>query len=210
MIYRNYLKRLFDIIGALILLVVLSPILLTVASAVRIKLGTPVLYFQKRPGIHEKIFELYKFRSMKEEKDKSGKDLSDEERLTSFGKKLRASSLDELPELVNILKGDMSFVGPRPLLIEYLPLYNEQHKRRHDVRPGLTGYAQVMGRNSLTWQEKFDFDVEYVENISLLLDMKIFILTAIKTLKREGITGMGSDTMTKFVGYDSEDEINTD
>lgn len=206
MIYRKYLKRLFDIVGACILLVILSPVLLIIGVAVRIKLGAPVIYVQQRPGYQEKIFKLYKFRSMKEAKDKEGKDLSDEERLTSFGKKLRASSLDELPELINILKGDMSFVGPRPLLVEYLSRYNEKHRHRHDVPPGLTGYAQVMGRNALSWEEKFDLDVKYVDNICLLLDIKILIMTSIRVVKRDGITGAGTETMTRFAGYDSEDE----
>ena len=188
------------------LLVILSPILLIVGVAVKVKLGSPVIYVQERPGYQERIFKLYKFRSMKEAKDKEGKDLSDEERLTSFGKKLRASSLDELPELYNILKGDMSFVGPRPLLVEYLSLYNEKHRQRHDVPPGLTGYAQVMGRNSLSWEEKFDLDVKYVDNICLLLDIKILIMTSIRVVKRDGITGAGTETMTRFAGYDSEDE----
>lgn len=202
MIYRKYLKRLFDIIGSCILLVILSPILFIIGVAVRIKLGAPIIYVQERPGYQEKIFNLYKFRSMKEAKDKEGKDLSDEERLTSFGKKLRASSLDELPELINILKGDMSFVGPRPLLVEYLPRYNEKHRHRHDVRPGLTGYAQVIGRNSLSWEEKFDLDIEYVSETNFLFDLEILGKTIIKVLKKDGIAGADSETMTRFTGYD--------
>jgi lipopolysaccharide/colanic/teichoic acid biosynthesis glycosyltransferase len=202
MVYRKYLKRVFDIIGSCVLLLILSPILLIVGVAVKVKLGSPVIYVQERPGYQERIFKLYKFRSMKEAKDKEGKDLSDEERLTSFGKKLRASSLDELPELYNILKGDMSFVGPRPLLVEYLSLYNEKHRQRHDVRPGLTGYAQVMGRNSLSWEEKFDLDIEYVSETNFLFDLEILGKTIIKVLKKDGIAGADSETMTRFTGYD--------
>jgi lipopolysaccharide/colanic/teichoic acid biosynthesis glycosyltransferase len=202
MVYRKYLKRVFDIIGSCVLLLILSPILFIIGVAVKVKLGSPVIYVQERPGYQERIFKLYKFRSMKEAKDKEGKDLSDEERLTSFGKKLRASSLDELPELYNILKGDMSFVGPRPLLVEYLSLYNEKHRQRHDVRPGLTGYAQVMGRNSLSWEEKFDLDIAYLSTISLLFDLKILGNTISKVLRRDGIAGTDSETMKRFVGYD--------
>ena len=183
------------------LLVILSPILLIVGVAVKVKLGSPVIYVQERPGYQERIFKLYKFRSMKEAKDKEGKDLSDEERLTSFGKKLRASSLDELPELVNILKGDMSFVGPRPLLVEYLPLYNEKHRQRHNVRPGLTGLAQVMGRNVLSWEEKFDLDTEYVSMYSIVLDVKIILKTFVIFINRKGIHSSSSATMEAFEGY---------
>ena len=183
------------------LLVILSPILLIVGVAVKVKLGSPVIYVQERPGYQERIFKLYKFRSMKEAKDKEGKDLSDEERLTSFGKKLRASSLDELPELYNILKGDMSFVGPRPLLVEYLSLYNEKHRHRHDVRPGLTGYAQVMGRNALPWEEKFALDIEYVGNYSVTLDMRIVFKTFAIFINRKGIHSSSSATMEAFEGY---------
>lgn len=201
MLYRNYVKRILDIIGSFTLLVLLSPLLLITAIVVAIKLGFPVIYVQKRPGLGEKPFRLYKFRSMKENSNGGKNILSDEERLTPFGKILRATSLDELPELINILKGDMSLVGPRPLLIEYLPLYNERHRRRHEVRPGLTGMAQVMGRNMVSWEDRFDLDVDYVDNLNLLNDLKIVIKTLIVVLRRDGISGNGAVTMTKFSGY---------
>lgn len=178
----------------------LSPVLLILWVLVRLKLGSPVLFTQQRPGKNEKIFNLYKFRSMTDEKDESGNLLPDEVRLTSFGKKLRSTSLDELPELFNILKGDMSIVGPRPLLVRYLPRYNEFQRHRHDVRPGLTGLAQTHGRNALTWEKKFEYDVEYVNKLSFALDVSIFVATVGAVLKREGINSETSATMEEFMG----------
>ena len=204
--YRKYIKRILDFILSLIALIILSPILLVIAILVRIKLGSPVIFKQERPGLNEKIFTLYKFRTMTDKKDKEGNLLPDSERLTRFGKMLRSTSLDELPELINILKGDMSIVGPRPLLVEYLELYNEEQKHRHDVRPGLTGLAQVSGRNSLTWEEKFKEDIQYIENISLIGDIKIILKTVIKVFKREGISQEGNETIERFKG--SEEKAN--
>jgi len=199
-LYRRYFKRPLDFMLSLAAIVILSPILLLIALLVRIKLGSPVIFKQQRPGMNEKIFTLYKFRTMTDERDEKGELLPDEMRLTDFGKFLRASSLDELPELYNILKGDMSIVGPRPLLIEYLPLYNAHQRRRHEVKPGLTGWAQVNGRNAISWEEKFNYDVEYVDNLSFFLDVKIIFLTIIKVLKREGINQEGRATMEPFRG----------
>jgi len=199
-LYRRYFKRPMDFLLSLIAIIVLSPVLLTIAILVRINLGSPIIFKQERPGLNEKIFTLYKFRTMTNEKDENGQLLPNDKRLTKFGRALRSTSLDELPELYNILKGDMSFVGPRPLLVEYLPLYNEHQRKRHNVRPGLSGLAQVNGRNAITWEEKFDYDIEYVENISFLLDMKIIFQTIIKVLKREGINNSQSITMEKFKG----------
>jgi undecaprenyl phosphate N,N'-diacetylbacillosamine 1-phosphate transferase len=199
-IYGRYFKRLLDFILSLIALVVLSPVFLIIALLVRIKLGSPVLFKQERPGLNEKIFTIYKFRTMTDERDENGELLPNHLRLTKFGRALRSSSLDELPELFNILRGDMSFIGPRPLLIEYLPLYNEQQRRRHAVRPGLTGLAQVNGRNAITWEEKFHYDLEYVDNLSFLLDLKILVKTIVKVLKREGINSSEAVTMEKFKG----------
>ncbi|MGB3914631.1 MAG: sugar transferase [Dethiobacteria bacterium] len=199
-IYGRYFKRLLDFILSLIALVVLSPVFLIIALLVRIKLGSPVLFKQERPGLNEKIFTIYKFRTMTDERDENGELLPNHLRLTKFGRALRSSSLDELPELFNILRGDMSFIGPRPLLIEYLPLYNEQQRRRHAVRPGLTGLAQVNGRNAITWEEKFNYDLEYVDNLSFLLDLKIMVKTIVKVLKREGINSSEAVTMEKFKG----------
>ena len=198
--YRRYFKRPIDFVLSLGAIIILSPILLLIALLVRIKLGSPVIFKQQRPGMNEKIFTLYKFRTMTDERDEKGELLPDEMRLTNFGKFLRASSLDELPELYNILKGDMSIVGPRPLLIEYLPLYNAQQRRRHEVKPGLTGWAQVNGRNAIGWEEKFNYDVEYVDNLSFFLDVKIIFLTIMKVLKREGINQEGRATMEPFRG----------
>jgi len=198
--YRRYFKRPLDFVLSLGAIIILSPILLLIALLVRIKLGSPVIFKQQRPGMNEKIFTLYKFRTMTDERDEKGELLPDEMRLTDFGKFLRASSLDELPELFNILKGDMSIVGPRPLLIEYLPLYNAHQRRRHEVRPGLTGWAQVNGRNAISWEEKFNYDVEYVDNLSFFLDVKIIFLTIMKVLKREGINQEGRATMEPFRG----------
>jgi len=186
-VYQKFIKRPMDFVLSLAAVVVLSPVLLTVAILVRTKLGSPVLFKQKRPGLNEKIFMMYKFRTMTDEKNESGELLSDSVRLTKFGKLLRATSLDELPELFNILKGDMSIIGPRPLRVDYLPYYNKKQKRRHDVRPGLSGLAQVNGRNALSWEKKFDFDVQYVDNISFILDCKIIFQTILKVFKREGV-----------------------
>lgn len=198
--YAKYIKRILDFILSLIALIVLSLVLLVVAILVRIKLGSPIIFKQQRPGKDEKIFTLYKFRTMTDKKDENGNLLPDSERLTKFGKVLRSTSLDELPELVNILKGDMSIVGPRPLLVEYLPLYSEEQKHRHDVRPGLTGLAQVSGRNSLSWEEKFNDDLQYIKHITFFEDVKIIFMTVAKVFKREGIAQEGNATMEKFTG----------
>lgn len=198
--YRKYIKRLLDIVISLCGIVVLSPVYLILAVLVRTKLGSPVIFKQERPGKDEKIFLLYKFRSMTDARDENGDLLSDEVRLTSFGKKLRSTSLDELPELVNILKGDMSLIGPRPLLVRYLPRYNEFQRHRHDVRPGLTGLAQINGRNAITWEKKFEYDVEYVKNLSFALDAHIFAGTVRAVLKREGISSETNATMEEFMG----------
>lgn len=194
------LKRAFDIVASASALVVLSPVLAITAYKVKKELGSPVLFRQTRPGLHGKPFEMIKFRTMKDATDKEGNALPDSQRLTEFGKKLRASSLDELPELWNVLKGDMSLVGPRPLLMEYLPLYNAEQAKRHNVRPGVTGYAQVNGRNSLGWEEKFKLDTWYVEHQSLWLDMKILLKTVKKVIIKDGISAEGEATMTKFTG----------
>lgn len=185
--YEKYIKRLMDCFLSIIAIIILSPILVIIAILVRVKLGSPVLFAQDRPGVNGKIFKLYKFRSMTDERDENGELLPDSERLTTFGRKLRSTSLDELPELFNIAKGDMSIIGPRPLLVKYLPYYNKHDSRRHDVRPGLTGLAQVSGRNALTWGEKFKKDIEYVEKITFLGDIKIILLTVKKICTREGI-----------------------
>lgn len=194
------LKRAFDIAASASALVLLSPVLAITAHKVKKDLGSPVLFRQTRPGLHGKPFEMIKFRTMKDASDKEGNALPDSERLTEFGKKLRASSLDELPELWNVLKGDMSLVGPRPLLMEYLPLYNAEQAKRHNVRPGVTGYAQVNGRNSLSWEDKFKLDTWYVEHQSLWLDMKILLKTVKKVIIKDGISADGEATMTKFTG----------
>ena len=194
------LKRAFDIAASTSALVVLSPVLAITAYKVKKELGSPVLFRQTRPGLHGKPFEMIKFRTMKDATDKEGNALPDSERLTEFGKKLRASSLDELPELWNVLKGDMSLVGPRPLLMEYLPLYSAEQAKRHNVRPGVTGYAQVNGRNSLNWEDKFKLDTWYVEHQSLWLDMKILLKTVKKVIIKDGISADGEATMTKFTG----------
>lgn len=200
--YRLFFKRLLDIVISLIALILLSPVLLIVAILVRVKLGSPIIFKQKRPGKNNKIFSMCKFRTMTDEKDRDGNLLSDEIRLTKFGKMLRSTSLDELPELWNILKGDMSIVGPRPLLVEYLSLYNEEQMKRHNVRPGLTGWAQINGRNAISWNEKFKLDVEYVENLSFTVDIKIFFLTIKKVVFKDGISAEGSVTTEKFTGED--------
>ncbi len=198
--YEKYIKRPQDFLCALAAIIVLSPVMLITAILVKIKLGSPVIFTQDRPGLHGKIFKLYKFRSMTDERDEHGNLLPDEVRLTSFGKKLRSSSLDELPELFNMLKGDMSVVGPRPLLVRYLERYNEHQARRHEVRPGFTGYAQVHGRNAISWEDKFNYDVEYVDHITFLGDWAIIFQTVGKVLKREGISSDTSVTMEEFMG----------
>lgn len=202
--YKHFFKRLIDFILSLLALIILSPILLILAILVRIKLGSPIIFKQKRPGLNEKIFTLYKFRTMTDAKDEHGNLLPDEIRLTKFGKLLRSTSLDELPELFNILKGDMAIVGPRPLLVRYLPLYNDHQKHRHDVRPGVTGWAQCNGRNAITWEEKFDLDVYYTKHISLFLDLKIILKTVKVVLFREGISSKTSVTMEEFRGSNNE------
>ncbi len=200
MFYRKFVKPIFDFAAAVILLVLLSPILLILAILVRLFLGRPVFFRQTRPGLNGKAFVLYKFRTMTNKKDAKGNLLPDEKRLTRFGQFLRATSLDELPELFNVLKGDMSLVGPRPLLMEYLPLYSREQARRHDVKPGITGWAQVNGRNALSWQEKFKLDVWYVDHVSFWLDLKILIITLLKVFKREGINQQGKATVEYFNG----------
>lgn len=199
--YEKYFKRPIDIMCALAAIVVFSWLYVIVAILVRVKLGSPVLFTQDRPGKDEKIFKLYKFRTMTDARDVDGNLLPDEVRLTKFGKMLRATSLDELPEAFNILKGDMSVIGPRPLLVRYLPRYNAEQHRRHEVRPGLSGYAQVHGRNTVSWEEKFRLDVEYVDKITFLGDVKIIIHTVMKAfIKREGISSETSATMEEFMG----------
>lgn len=194
------MKRLFDLIVSMLALLLLSPVILVVAILVHRKLGSPIIFVQKRPGLQGQVFEMMKFRSMKDAVDHNGKPQPDSERLTSFGKKLRASSLDELPGLWNVVTGDMSLVGPRPLLVEYLPLYSTEQAKRHNIRPGITGWAQVNGRNAISWQDKFEFDVWYVENQSFWLDIKILLLTVKKVFVKEGISSDGEATMTKFTG----------
>lgn len=208
-IYKRFIKRPMDFILSLIAIIVLSPIFLIVALLVKIKLGSPVIFKQQRPGLNEKIFTMYKFRTMTDERDENGNLLPDTIRLTKFGRFLRNSSLDELPELFNILKGDMSFVGPRPLLVKYLPLYNEEQRHRHDTRPGLTGYAQVYGRNALTWEERFRLDVQYTRNITFLGDLKIIFKTFITVLKKEGIDSNETTkyTMMEFTGTKEEENV---
>lgn len=206
MIYRNFIKRILDIICALAALIVFCWLYAIVAILVRMKLGSPVLFTQERPGMidkktgKERIFKLYKFRSMTDERDENGKLLPDDVRLTKFGRFLRSTSLDELPEAINILKGDMSVVGPRPLLVRYLDRYNEHQHRRHEVRPGLSGWAQVNGRNTVSWEDKFDMDVWYVDHVSLFLDIKIIVQSVIVALKHDGISSDISATMEEFMG----------
>jgi lipopolysaccharide/colanic/teichoic acid biosynthesis glycosyltransferase len=192
--YRKYFKRLFDVICSLLALIVLSPVLLVTAILVRVKLGSPVIFKQKRPGLHEKIFTLYKFRTMTDQKDEQGNLLSDEVRLTKFGKMLRSTSLDELPELWNILKGDMSIVGPRPQLIKDMVFMTTEQRERHSVRPGLTGLAQVNGRNAIAWETKLQFDLDYLKRITFLRDLALIFRTLYKTIKRDGISQEGMDT----------------
>lgn len=198
--YEKYIKRPQDFLCALLACIVLSPIMLVIAILVKIKIGSPILFAQERPGLHGEIFKLYKFRTMTNERDEKGQLLPDEQRLTAFGKLLRSTSLDELPELHSILTGRMAVCGPRPLLVKYLPLYNEHQARRHEVRPGFTGLAQVNGRNSISWEEKFDLDVEYVDHITFLGDWNIIFKTVWTVLKREGINSSTSATMEEFMG----------
>ena len=197
---QQLFKRIIDIICSLIGLIILSPIFLIVSILVYTKLGSPIFFTQERVGKDGKIFKMIKFRTMLDSTNKFGELLNDEERLTPFGKKLRSTSLDELPELINVLKGEMSLVGPRPLLVEYIPLYSKHQFRRHEVNPGITGWAQVNGRNSIDWETKFDLDVEYVDNFNLLMDIKILLLTVLKVIKKDGINQDGNSTMEKFTG----------
>lgn len=199
-LYEKYGKRIQDVILSFVALIILFPVLIILYVLIRYKLGSPVFFTQDRPGKNGKIFRLYKFRTMTDEKGLNGELLPDDQRLTSFGKILRSTSLDELPELINIIKGDMSIVGPRPLLVKYLPLYNEKQARRHEVKPGFTGYAQVNGRNSITWEEKFDLDVYYVDHISFIGDWKIIFKTIKTVILREGISSETSSTMEEFTG----------
>lgn len=198
--YKHFFKRILDFIAALLLLILFSPIMLWAAWRIRRELGSPVLFTQARPGLNAKIFKIYKFRTMSDERDKNGNLLPDELRLKGFGAKLRASSIDELPQLFNVLKGDMSFIGPRPLLVEYLPLYSSRQASRHSVRPGITGLAQVNGRNDISWAAKLEYDALYARNLSFLLDIKIVFLTIKKVLKKEGVSKAGMATTEKFNG----------
>ncbi|MBT2616206.1 MULTISPECIES: sugar transferase [unclassified Bacillus (in: firmicutes)] len=199
------MKRIIDFLISLILLVILSPIMVIIGIFIKYNLGTPVLFKQTRPGFNGKPFTLYKFRSMNNQTDEQGKPLPDHLRLTRFGNALRKLSLDELPQLVNVVKGDLSLVGPRPLLMEYLPLYNDDQAKRHDVRPGITGWAQVNGRNAISWEEKFTLDVWYVNHQSLLLDFKILLLTIVKVVKSEGVNSGTNETMLPFRGSDGQE-----
>ena len=198
--YKHFFKRILDFIAALLLLILFLPIMLWAAWRIRRELGSPVLFTQARPGLNAKIFKIYKFRTMSDERDENGNLLPDELRLKGFGAKLRASSIDELPQLFNVLKGDMSFIGPRPLLVEYLPLYSPRQASRHSVRPGITGLAQVNGRNDISWAAKLEYDAIYAENLSFLLDIKIALLTIKKVLKKEGVSKAGMATTEKFNG----------
>ena len=198
--YKHFFKRILDFIAALLLIILFSPIMLWAAWRIRRELGSPVLFTQARPGLNAKIFKIYKFRTMSDERDENGNLLPDELRLKGFGAKLRASSIDELPQLFNVLKGDMSFIGPRPLLVEYLPLYSPRQASRHSVRPGITGLAQVNGRNDISWAAKLEYDALYAENLSFLLDIKIALLTIKKVLKKEGVSKAGMATTEKFNG----------
>ena len=204
--YKKGIKRLLDILISLMILVLFCWLYIILAILVRVKLGSPVLFKQPRPGKDEKIFNMYKFRTMTDEKDENGNLLPDEVRLTAFGKKLRSTSLDELPEFFNILKGDMSFIGPRPLLVKYLPLYNEEQHHRHDVRPGLTGWAQVNGRNLLSWEDRFEKDVYYARNISFLFDLKIVFKTIAVVFKHNDINSATDATMEAFTGTKSKEQ----
>lgn len=198
--YKHFFKRILDFIAALLLIILFSPIMLWAAWRIRRELGSPVLFTQARPGLNAKIFKIYKFRTMSDERDENGNLLPDELRLKGFGAKLRASSIDELPQLFNVLKGDMSFIGPRPLLVEYLPLYSPRQASRHSVRPGITGLAQVNGRNDISWAAKLEYDALYAEKLSFLLDIKIALLSIKKVLKKEGVSKAGMATTEKFNG----------
>ncbi|MEG2640770.1 MAG: sugar transferase [Bacilli bacterium] len=198
--YKNYIKRWIDVIISMCFILIFSPIYLILYILVRYKMGAPVIFKQERPGEKNKIFEMYKFRTMNSLCDTNGQLLPDEVRLTKFGKFMRSTSLDELPELFNILKGDMSLIGPRPLLVEYLPLYDKTQIKRHNIRPGLTGWAQINGRNAISWNQKFEYDVWYVEHVDFMLDLKILFLTVVKVFKRDGISATGEATMNKFEG----------
>ncbi|EAH6261986.1 undecaprenyl phosphate N,N'-diacetylbacillosamine 1-phosphate transferase [Campylobacter lari] len=198
--YKNHLKRIFDFFLALILLIIFLPFIVFIGIVLKIVQGS-VLFKQARPGLNEKIFYIYKFKTMSDEKDENGELLPDELRLKPFGKLIRSLSLDELPQLFNVLKGDMSFIGPRPLLVEYLPLYSQEQKKRHEVRPGITGWAQINGRNAISWEQKFKYDVEYVQKCSFSFDLKIFFMTIIKVLKRSGVNKEGVATTDKFNGH---------
>ncbi|ANE36339.1 N,N'-diacetylbacilliosaminyl-1-phosphate transferase [Campylobacter iguaniorum] len=199
--YRAFFKRFFDFVGAVFLIILTSPIMIVAYFLIKKRLGSPVIFTQARPGQNEKIFNIYKFRTMSNAKDENGNLLSDELRLGEFGKALRSLSIDELPQLFNVLKGDMSFIGPRPLLIEYLGLYNDEQKLRHSVRPGITGLAQVNGRNAISWAKKFEFDSYYAKNLSFMLDLKIALLTIKKVIKKDGISKDGMATTEKFNGH---------
>lgn len=207
-VYEKYIKRPQDMLCALLALIVLSPILLITAFLVRVKLGSPVIFKQERPGLNGKIFTLYKFRTMTDERDSEGNLLPDEERLTKFGKLLRSTSLDELPELLNILFGDIAVIGPRPLLVEYLPRYNAEQRRRHEVRPGLSGLAQVNGRNAISWEDKFKYDVQYVDHVTFIGDWKIILKTVLNVIKRDGINSETAATMEVFMGTEEKVEEN--
>lgn len=202
----KYIKRFFDFVSALLALIVFSLLLAVVAVLVKVKLGSPVIFKQERPGLNNKVFTLYKFRTMTDERDENGELLPDEVRLTKFGQFLRNTSIDELPELINIIKGDMSVIGPRPLLVQYIPLYNKHQARRAEVKPGLSGWAQVNGRNSVTWEDKFDMDVYYADNYSIALDLKILFMTVKNVIKREGISSDTSATMEPFTGTSEKKE----
>ncbi len=206
--YEKFIKRPQDILLSLLAMIVLSPVLLITAILVRTKLGSPVIFKQKRPGLDEKVFTLYKFRTMTDAKDPDGNLLPDEVRLTKFGKLLRSTSLDELPELWNIFRGDIAVVGPRPLLVEYLSRYNRQQRRRHEVRPGLSGLAQVNGRNAISWEDKFKYDVQYVDHVTFLGDWKIIFQTVLNVIKRDGINSETAATMEVFMGTEEKVEEN--
>lgn len=199
--YKLFFKRFFDFLGALVLIVLTSPVMIIAFFAIKRRLGSPVIFTQSRPGLNEKIFKIYKFRTMSDERDANGELLSDEIRLGEFGARLRSLSIDELPQLFNVLKGDMSFIGPRPLLVEYLPLYNDAQRLRHSVRPGITGLAQVNGRNAISWSKKFEYDSFYASNLSFMLDLKIALLTIKKVIKKEGVSRKGMATTQKFNGH---------
>lgn len=198
--YISFFKPLIDRLGALILLILLSPLIAITALAILLTIGRPIVFSQKRPGYHGKVFTIYKFRTMSDQRDNKGELLSDLERLHGFGKLIRSLSLDELPQLLNVLKGEMSFVGPRPLLVEYLDFYSPEQSKRHNVKPGISGWAQVNGRNAISWEKKFRYDVEYTKKISFRFDLKILFLTILKVFKKEGISQEGNAAMEKFNG----------